>query len=247
MQKEQRMNKPYKTIRGKNRNNTIKFYVKDCIQGMKENLEEKSVDIVVTSPPYNIGINYSTYEDELSTERYLQWIEQVGIAIKEILAEEGSFFLNLGNKPKNQWLAWDVANILRKHFFLQNVIHWIKSIALNKSDVGNYGNIKGDAAVGHFKPIVSDRFLNDCQEYIFHFTKKGETKLNKLAIGVPYQDKTNIGRWKIAKEDKRDRGNTWFIPYKTIQSKFERPHPAVFPVKLPEMCIKLHGINDRSL
>ncbi|MGI0049179.1 MAG: DNA methyltransferase, partial [Nitrososphaera sp.] len=57
----------------------------------------------------------------------------------------------------------------------------------------------------------------------------------------PYQDKTNIGRWKVAKEDRRDRGNTWFIPYETIQNKSERPHPATFPVKLPEMCVKVHG------
>jgi site-specific DNA-methyltransferase (adenine-specific) len=102
-------------------------------------------------------------------------------------------------------------------------------------------------AVGHFKPIVSDRFLNDCHEYIFHFSKKGENKLKKLEIGVPYQDKSNIGRWKAAKEDKRDRGNTWFIPYETIQNKTERPQPATFPVRLPEMCIKLHGIKENLL
>ena len=51
----------------------------------------------------------------------------------------------------------------------------------------------------------------------------------------------------MAKEDKRDRGNTWFLPYETIQSKSERPHPATFPVKLPEMCIKLHGMNDKTV
>ncbi|HEU4985159.1 MAG TPA: site-specific DNA-methyltransferase, partial [Nitrososphaera sp.] len=50
-----------------------------------------------------------------------------------------------------------------------------------------------------------------------------------------------IGRWKGAKQDRRDRGNTWFIPYETIQSRKDRPHPATFPVKLPEMCIMLHG------
>lgn len=37
----------------------------------------------------------------------------------------------------------------------------------------------------------------------------------------------------------RDRGNVWFIPYPTIQAG--RPHPAVFPEKLPYLCIKLHG------
>ena len=217
------------------------FYLKECIAGMEENVKEGSVDVVVTSPPYNIGVRYGSYNDSMPRAKYLEWIEQVGIAAKRALADDGSFFLNVGNKPKDQWIAWDVAAVLRKHFVLQNVMHWVKSIAINKSDVGNYPNISGDIAVGHFKPIVSNRFLNDCHEYIFHFTKTGDVHLDKLAIGIPYQDKTNIGRWKSATADLRDRGNTWFIPYETIKSKSDRPHPATFPEKLPEMCVKLHG------
>ena len=230
---------PYQVIQRDNC--TATFYLKDCLDGLKENIDKESIDVVVTSPPYNIGINYNSYGDTLPRGNYLAWMESIGIAIKSILAADGSFFLNIGNKPKDPWLAWDVASVLRKHFVLQNVIHWVKSIAIAKSDVGNYPNIGGDIAVGHFKPIVSDRFLNDCHEYIFHFTKHGEHGLDKLAVGMPYQDKTNIGRWKAAKEDRRDRGNTWFIPYETIQNKSERPHPATFPIKLPEMCIRLHG------
>ena len=224
-------------------NCTTTFYLKDCITGLKENVKEKSADVVVTSPPYNIGTGYSSYKDELPREKYLAWIQEVGIAIKQVLVDDGSFFLNIGNKPKDPWIAWDVAYALRKYFVLQNVIHWVKSIAINKAQVGNYPNISGDIAVGHFKPIVSKRFLNDCHEYIFHFTKYGDVHLNKLAVGVSYQDKTNINRWKAAnKEDKRDRGNIWFIPYQTIQSRSkQRPHPAAFPVELPGMCIRLHG------
>jgi site-specific DNA-methyltransferase (adenine-specific) len=235
---------PFVTSINHKNGSSIKLFNQDCIAGMRENLKQKSIDVVVTSPPYNIRINYSTYIDELPREKYLDWLEEVGKLIKGILKDEGSFFLNMGNKPKDQWIAWDVAGVLRKHFVLQNVMHWIKSIAINKQDVGKYPNIVGDVAVGHFKPIVSNRFLNDCHEYIFHFTKEGNTPLDKLAVGVPYQDKTNIARWKQAKQDKRDRGNTWFIPYDTIQTKSERPHPATFPIKLPEMCIKLHGIKE---
>ena len=64
-------------------------------------------------------------------------------------------------------------------------------------------------------------------------------------LAVPYQDKSNIRRY--SEYDKRDRGNTWFIPYETIKHKSERPHPAAFPVKLPEMCIRLHGLKDNLL
>jgi site-specific DNA-methyltransferase (adenine-specific) len=235
----QNQDAPYRVVQKNGCSAT--FYQKDCITGLKENISEKSVDVIVTSPPYNIGIDYGSYNDALPREKYLLWMEEVGVVVRRALADDGSFFLNIGNKPKDQWIAWDVASALRKHFVLQNVIHWVKSIAISKADVGSYPNIAGDIAVGHFKPIVSERFLNDCHEYIFHFTKAGDMKLDKLAVGIPYQDKTNIGRWKAAKEDRRDRGNTWFIPYETIQSKSKRPHPATFPVKLPKMCMKLHG------
>ena len=130
------------------------------------------------------------------------------------------------------------------HFRLQNTIHWIKSVAISKEDVGSYPGITQDVAVGHYKPINSNRFINDCHEFIFHLTKKGDVPLERTSIGVPYQDKTNIKRWKSPKEDMRCRGNTWFIPYKTINNRdADRPHPATFPPKLPEMCIRLHGAS----
>lgn len=235
---------PYKIMTTSN-GSTNKFYLGDCIEGMKNGLENCSIDVVVTSPPYNIGINYSVYKDLLPRKDYLTWLKQVSLEIKRVLKNDGSFFINVGNKPTDQCIAWDVAFILRENFVLQNVFHWIKSIAISKRDVGNYPNIANDIAVGHFKPICSNRFVNDCHEYIFHFTKEGNTKLDKLSVGVPYQDKSNIKRWKSAdSQDKRDRGNTWFIPYETIRTRDNRPHPATFPVKLPEMCIKLHGLKD---
>ena len=62
---------------GKNKNNgnvnNIIFYLEDCKYGMTF-LKEKSVDVVVTSPPYNIGVKYNSYHDNVSLERYLQWM-----------------------------------------------------------------------------------------------------------------------------------------------------------------------------
>ena len=77
---------------------------------------------------------------------------------------------------------------------------------------------------------------------MFHFTPEGDTPLDRLALGVPYQDASNITRWQGAGGGTRCRGNTWFLPYETIQSRDrERPHPATFPVRLPEYCLRLHG------
>ena len=219
------------------------MYHGDCISGIKNKLLEKKIDVVVTSPPYNIGVSYNRYKDALPRSDYLKLLSDVSVAIKKVLTDDGSFFINVGSKPSDPWIPLDVANVLREYFTLQNVIVWVKSIAIPKSDVGSYPTITADIAVGHFKPLVSDRFVNDCFEFIFHFTKHGNVKLDKLSIGVPYQDKTNIGRWKRAIRDLRDRGNTWFIPYETICDKEQRPHPSTFPIKLPEMCIKLHGAS----
>jgi site-specific DNA-methyltransferase (adenine-specific) len=216
----------------------------DCIEGMNL-LQSHSVDIIVTSPPYNIGKPYRTHDDSMPREEYLGWMHQFALASARILKDDGSFFLNVGGKPSDTWLPFDVIAQFRAVFELQNVIHWIKSIAIEKEDVGDYGMIAGDIAVGHYQPVNSQRYLSQCHEHVFHFTKSGRIPLQKLRIGVKYQDKSNIGRWKQATGDLRDRGNAWFIPYTTIRSS--RQHPATFPEKLPNMCIRLHGAGEGCL
>jgi site-specific DNA-methyltransferase (adenine-specific) len=91
--------------------------------------------------------------------------------------------------------------------------------------------------------VNSARFVNGMSEYVFHLTRRGDVSLDKLAVGVPYQDKSNVVRW--GGTDLRDRGNVWFIPYDTIRAK--RGHPCVFPIRLPEMCIQLHGVSKARL
>jgi site-specific DNA-methyltransferase (adenine-specific) len=216
----------------------------DCLQGFKR-IDPETIDVIVTSPPYNIGKQYHTYDDARPRDDYLDWMETVAKASKRILKDSGSFFLNVGGKPSDLWIAFDIAQRFRKYYVLQNTIHWVKSIAIPKKDVGKYKTITDDIAVGHYQPVNSTRYLSNCHEYIFHFTKTGDVAIDQLAIGVKYQDKTNIGRWKSAVKDLRGRGNTWFIPYETIQNA--RAHPTVFPVKLPEMCIQLHGIKENML
>ena len=226
-------------------------------------LPDESVDLVVTSPPYNLGISYGKYSDAQDRESYLQWCHKWAAQIRRVLKSNGSFFLNIGAAPSNPMLPHEILMTLRDLFVLQNSIHWIKSIAIeercSRRPAGDA--VRDDAALrsgashreaattirshGHFKPINSPRFLNDCHEYVFHFTKSGRVELDRLALGVPYQHKSNIARWSHTRgSDLRCRGNTWFVPYETIQSREkERPHPATFPAQLAEWCIKLHGIN----
>lgn len=225
-----------------------KIYNIDCLEFMNKLIDENTIkiDAIVTSPPYNINIPYSEYNDRRDKIEYLSWLQKIAKKSIQILKEDGSFFLNIGARSTDFMLPFEICkNFIEAGYKLQNTIHWIKSISIEIDDIGKNNLIKSNSSIGHFKPISSKRFLSDLHEYIFHFTKKGDLVIDKLAIGVVYQDKSNIGRWKSAKTDKRDRGNIWFIPYNTIQEK--RPHPAIFPEKLPQLCIKLHGIKKNTI
>ena len=236
-----RLPKPHTLLRSGRA--TYRFYLGDCLTVL-DRLPKESIDAMVTSPPYNLGIRYRTYNDTMSHDNYIAWTGDWVERAAARLSRQGSLFLNVGAKPTEPWTAIDVAFAARPHLRLQNTIHWIKSIAIEKAVAGGRAGLNGDLAVGHYKPINSRRFLHDSHEFVFHFTPSGDVPLDRQAVGVRYQDSSNVGRWRNAASGVRCRGNTWFIPYATIQSREkDRPHPATFPPKLPEMCLRLHGLG----
>jgi site-specific DNA-methyltransferase (adenine-specific) len=205
--------------------------VADCLSGLVA-LPADSIDVCVTSPPYNIGVAYRTYRDRMPRAAYLDWLGKVGRAIHRVLKPDGSFFLNIGGTGGDPWIATDAGRAMGETFILQNHIIWVKSLSI------------GHDSVGHFKPINSPRYLNHNHEAIFHFTKTGAVAVDRLAVGVPFKDKSNIARWGHTR-DRRCAGNVWFMPYQTVKSRREKfDHPAGFPVELPLRCIQLHGVES---
>ena len=200
----------------------------DCIQGMRS-LPDGSVDVVVTSPPYNIGVPYRTYVDNLPQPDYYKWMWTWIGELRRILASSGSFFLNVGASSRNPDLPHEIAlGLKRVGLVLQNTVHWIKSISVEEPDGTR-------VTVGHYKPVNSARVITNCHEYIFHISHEGEVPLDKLAIGIPFKDKSNISRFAAnGGKDLRCRGNTWFIPYQTNYTRGAL-HPAQFPVELAEV------------
>ncbi len=215
----------------------------DCLKGL-DTIEDGSVDIIVTSPPYNLGIDYGAYDDSIPRVDYLSWLSSIFTKLYDKLSDNGSFFLNIGSSPTNPWGPFEVVFSVRNLFTLQNVIHWIKSIYVQNESYGH----KQSMNVGHYKPINSNRFVNDTHEFVFHLTKSGKVAIDRLAVGAPYKDTGNIKRWKEGSSGVRCRGNCWYVPYSTIKSReMERPHPASFPPELAEMCIKLHGTSKKPI
>ena len=201
----------------------------DCLTVLA-GLAADSVDVVVTSPPYNLDLRYRAYCDGREEAEYLDWMVAVCGAVRRVMKPRGSFFLNISGSSTRPWLPFELIVRLRPLFELQNHITRVKSIAI------------GEDSSGHHKPVNSGRFVNHAHEHVFHLTRDGHVKIDRLAIGVPFKDKSNIARRGHA-QDLHCRGNTWFIPYRTVKSRAQKfHHPGTFPVELPQWCIRLHGV-----
>lgn len=192
-------------------------------------IENNSIDVIVTSPPYNRNKRYSDdtgqiYNDKKPQEEYFRFLSRVWRECYRVLNPKGIFFLNIGDAAPDQGLSEEVVQLAVKAGFhrLQTII-WIKSF-LGK---------------GHFTPTGGRRRLNNLWENIFVLVKnRKKYQMNPKAIGVPYVDKSNIGRY--AEEDIRDAGNVWLVPYaKTTGATIKKGHEAPFPIELPYKCIKL--------
>lgn len=208
----------------------IEIWCGDCLTLMRQRLSDESINVVTTSPPYNQGIRYRSYDD--NRDDYLLWLNEVFSEVHRVMRNDGSLFLVVGHAPTRPWTAMQVAEIAGKHFHLQNQIIWVKAITVE-------GN-----SHGHFNPLRGERFLNRTWEFIFHFTKRGKVPLQRLAIGVLYGHDRNIGRTGSLT---RCGGDVWFVPHTTIHGSEDRSeHPATFPPEIAMRCLKLAGIEPNT-
>lgn len=138
------------------------------------------------------------------------------------------FFLNFGHLANFKTRPFEVLSLATSAGWkLADTFIWIKN---------------------HYKPIQGKKRVNNLTEFVFMLYKHKIPVLDRLSIGVPYVDKSNIKRfYKEGKSDIKCRGNVWHIPYDTINKKEDKLHHDRFPLKLPEYCIKLSNINRGSL
>jgi len=188
-------------------------------------LKSGSIQVCVTSPPY---FRQKKYETQYSTyNEYRSYLREVWKEVYRVLSDTGILFVNIGNSFDNQFKAFEVAkDVTDCGFSLVQSVIWVK---------------------GHHSPIQGEKHLNHLYEYIFLFSKSENYSLNRLAIGIPYKDKSNIGRWKVATKDLRCRGDVWYINYETVQSHSEKMHDAIFPRELPELCVKLASSDPEDI
>lgn len=146
--------------------------------------------------------------------------------IHRVLKDKSLFFLNFGHLAEDKFRPFKVCEMaINRGFQLNDTITWVKN---------------------HYRPIQGKKRLNNLSEFIFLLHKGEMPELDRLAIGIPYKDKSNAKRF-AGGRDLKCRGNIWEIPYETINKKEDKKHNDRFPVLLPEMCIKLSGLPKESI
>lgn len=256
---------------------TAKIFHADCQDWMREQ-RSGSVRCVVTSPPYNLRVKYHKYSDKLPRGGYLRWLSSVFESIEQVLHPLGHFFLNVGYINADPWVDMEVAEVAGDHFELQNRITWVKSISIGDVTHGHFKPINSPRFATPTNEMIlhltkSGNEPVDRNSIGVPYTDK--SNLNKLSrargrivTGMGFKNWRDFGARATARDrklldekltnaearigevnDRRCRGNTWFIPYDTIKDRTadRGKHPATFPVQLAEMCIKFSGCPRGSL
>ena len=208
----------------------------DCLDVMKD-IDNDTFDIVVSSPPYNIGMNYNTYDDNQTD--YVDWQVKVWNEVCRVLKPTGHLFLNVAPGKNNPFEIYDVVKQI--DWKLQNSIIWAKAVEID-------GYVRG-----YSTPTSSKRYLQNGWEHIFHFTKEGNTEIDLEWSGVPYNTDYNNAARNEKRSGKNWRSTTtcWYYTYQSKATKEinkqitgDKLHPAIFPKKLVEKCIKVSGLKN---
>jgi site-specific DNA-methyltransferase (adenine-specific) len=183
------------------------------------------VDLIVTSPPYNLSIDYENSNDAMMFDDYMKWCEKWFKICYDSLKDDGRMFINIPlkitqphDKKVNIPLVKEyLSYLLNIGFGFNNIIIWDK------------GNIN-KTCWGSFKS-ASSPFIRDPAESIIVLYKKRWDKINKK--GINDIDNEEFVKWTQ---------NVW--KFGTERRK-NNEHPAPFPIELPYRCIKLFSyVND---
>jgi len=184
-----------------------------------DEVPEASVHLVVTSPPYNVG---KEYDQDLSLEDYLAFLQQVWRECLRVLVPGGRLCINianLGRKPYIPLHALLIPTVLGLGFLMRGEIIWNKGSSASPS-----------TAWGSWRS-ASNATLRDVHEYILVFSKQRFKRDN------PSSRESSIGRDEFLEFTK----SLWTFPAEPARKV---GHPAPFPVELPRRLIELYTFRD---
>jgi site-specific DNA-methyltransferase (adenine-specific) len=185
---------------------------------------DNSIDLIVTSPPYNVDIRYNSYDDLIPYEAYLEFTEKWLTKAYNLLKEDGRLCLNIPldkNKGGQQSVYADIIFIAKKvGFKYHSTIIW------------NEQNISRRTAWGSWLSATAPYVIAPVE-----------------MIAVLYKERwkktSGSGESDITREEFLEWTNgVWTF---MGESKTRIGHPAPFPVELPKRCIKLFSFVEDTV
>jgi adenine-specific DNA-methyltransferase len=204
-------------------------------------IEDGKFDLILTSPPYNIG---KSYETKTSIEKYLETQEEIIDQLVRTLSDKGNLCWQVGNYvDKGEIFPLDIYyyEIFKKHGLkLRNRIVWHFGHGLHASNrfSGRYETMlwfsKTDDYIFNLDNVrVPSKYPGKLH---FKGPKKGQPSGNPLG-------KNPSDIWEIIQQD-WDTG-MWNIPNVKSNHPEKVDHPCQFPIELVERCV-LALTNENS-
>ena len=186
---------------------------------LKVELKSNSVDLIVTSPPYNVDIEYEGYRDDIPYEKYLEFTERWLRKAYELLKDDGRMCLNIpldksrGREGEGfQSVYADVISIARKVG-----LKYFSTIVWNES------NISRRTAWGSFASASAPYVIAPVEMIVLLYKERWRKTRKGFSDITPEEFKEwTLGLWTFPGENPERVG-----------------HPAPFPLELPKRCIKL--------
>ena len=194
-----------------------RFFQKDA-RNMEE-IQDNTVSLIVTSPPYNVDKAYGKYEDASGLEDYLGYLDAVWKECHRILRPGGRLCINIANIGRAPYIpleAYIAEHCINLGFFMRGQIVWDKGASVGAS-----------TAWGSWLS-PSNPTLRDVHEYILVFSK-GSNQLKKAVDSLDPD---------ITKDEFLEYGKSIWVM--TTANAKQVGHPAPFPLELPHRCIKLY-------
>ena len=203
-------------------NERLKIINKNVI--FTREIPENSIDLIITSPPYNVGIEYNSNNDKISYKEYLEFSKEWLTNCYKWLKSDGRFCLNIPldkNKGGQQSVGADLTIIAKKvGFKYHSTIIW------------NEGNISRRTAWGSWMSASAPYVIAPVELIVILYKKTWKKISGSRKSDITkkeFMEWTN-GLWTFSGESKKKIG-----------------HPAPFPIELPRRCIKLFSFVEDTI
>jgi DNA modification methylase len=190
--------------------------VRGDARAVLERLPAECVHLAVTSPPYNVKIDYRGYRDDLPPDEYLRWLKEVWRALHRVLVPGGRFVLNVAPTSIKDFrpIHHDLSRDLRElGYIMRTEIIWYKQTMGRRTAWGSWRS-------------PSNPHIVPSWEYVLVFSK-GQWRLpgdpTRVDITAREFERFSDGFWQIPPERRRN------------------GHPAPFPEALIERLVKFYS------